>query len=107
MPGARAHSAVQPRPSMSLGARLRNVILKPVDQSTPAAQQQSKRRPVGELQAAAKSADDRERLIGLAAAPAAAVIGLLVINALIANDPPALLKSGQHNKLHVSTTLYH
>jgi hypothetical protein len=52
------------------------------------------------------AADDKERLFGLIAAPLAAAIALIVVAALISNDPPALLKNGQVNRLHVSTSLY-
>jgi hypothetical protein len=64
-------------------------------------------RSIEELEASARSADDKERLVGLLGAPFAAAIGLLIIDALITNDPPALLKNGQVNRLHVSTSLYH
>ena len=60
-----------------------------------------------ELAAAVRTADDKERLIGLLAAPLAAGIGLVVISALIANDPPQRLKSGRVNPAYVSVGLYH
>ena len=41
------------------------------------------------------------------AAPLAAAIGILVISALIVNDPPARLKNGQIDTLHVSLSLYY
>jgi hypothetical protein len=62
---------------------------------------------VEELEAAVRFADDKERLVGLLAAPLAAAIGILVISALIVNDPPAFLKNGHANRLHVSLSLYH
>src|SRR5271155_1999036 len=58
------------------------------------------------LEAAVKSANDKERLVGLLAAPFAALIGLLVIGAQISHDPPAYLKNGLVNKLHVNPSLY-
>jgi hypothetical protein len=61
---------------------------------------------VEELQLAVKFANDKERLIGLLAAPFAAAIGLLIGNALISHDPAALLANGSVNKLHVSVGLY-
>jgi len=82
--------------------------MKPVDPeaaSSRAAPGES--RPVEELEVAARSANDKERLVGLLAAPFAAAIGFLVISALIVNDPPALLRSGQLNKLHVAVSLYY
>ena len=48
-----------------------------------------------------KSADDKERLVGLIRAPLAGGIGLLIINALIADDPAA------PNKAHVNPAVYH
>lgn len=62
---------------------------------------------IEELEAQVRSANDKERFIGLVAAPLAAAIGILVISALIDNDPPARLKNGQINTLHVSLSLYH
>jgi hypothetical protein len=61
---------------------------------------------IPEIEAAIKRADDKERLIGLLAAPFAAGIGLLVTASLIANDPKSLLADGQINRLHVSPSLY-
>lgn len=46
-------------------------------------------------------------MVGLLAAPVAAAIAILVISALIANDPPALLSNGHANKLHVNVSTYH
>jgi hypothetical protein len=54
-----------------------------------------------------KSASDRERLIGLIAAPLAAGIGLAVTDSLVASDPAPTLADGLPNKLHVSVGLYH
>ena len=66
------------------------------------------RRPtVEELEADVRSANDKERLIGLVAAPLAAVVGILVISTLIVNDPPARLSNGQIDTLHVSLSLYY
>ena len=91
-----------------LGERLRGAVLKPADPGAPSAGQAApKPLPVEELEAAVKSADDKERLVGLLAAPFAAMIGILVINDLIAHDPAAHLKNGAVNRLHVSVTLYH
>jgi hypothetical protein len=57
---------------------------------------------IPEIQAAIKRADDKERLIGLLAAPVAAGIGLLTMTALINNDPKALYSNGQVNPHHVN-----
>jgi len=51
---------------------------------------------VEELQEAVKTANDKERLIGLIAAPLAAAIGVLVLDALVRNA----------TKLHQSTGVY-
>ena len=55
---------------------------------------------VPELEAAVARADDKERLVGLLAAPLAAAIGLLVSGSLIANDPSI------GHKGHVAPSLY-
>lgn len=84
--------------------RLRGAFLKPTEPSakqTPTATQS-----VDELESGIK-ANDKERLIGLVAAPFAAAIGLLITDALISHDPPTHLSSGAVNKLHVSVSLYH
>jgi hypothetical protein len=60
---------------------------------------------IPEIEAAIKRADDKERLIGLLAAPIAAAIALIVVSALIAHDPKAIV-DGHVNKLHASTSLY-
>ena len=54
-----------------------------------------------DLEAEAKVVTDKERLIGLFAAPLAAGIALVVTDSLIANDPAATLANGQPNRLHV------
>jgi hypothetical protein len=90
-----------------LGDRLRSAIVKPVEPEAAATDTSSgEPSSVEELEAAVRFANDKERLIGLLAAPLAAAIGILVISALIANDPAALLKNGQVNPLHVSLSLY-
>ncbi len=91
-----------------LSDRIRNAILKPVEPDVTSASRASGPAPsVEEMESAVRFADDKERLVGLLAAPVAAAIGFLVISALIANDPPPYLKNGQVNKLHVSVSLYH
>ena len=92
-PSLNARRLKHDRDKAQLGDRLRNAVLKPVD---PGSVEASDEQPsVEELEAKVKSADDKERLIGLLAAPLAAAIGILVISALIDNDPPARLKNGQ------------
>src|SRR5271166_5276305 len=78
------------RDSGPLGRRLRNAVMKPVQ---PDAAPASDGPPsVEELEADVRFASDKERLVGLLAAPLAAAIGILVTSALIVNDPPALFK---------------
>jgi hypothetical protein len=86
--------------------RLSGLFLKPVDRSDVPHAEVMPPRTVEELEHASRYATDKERLIGLVAAPFAALIGILIIGALLANDPAALLKDGQVNKLHVSPSLY-
>jgi len=93
------------REKKPLGDRLRSAFLKPVEPDTKRAADEPQ--SVGELEAAVKSANDKERLVGLLAAPWAAGIGILITDALIDHDPAARLKDGLINKLHVSVSLYH
>ena len=95
----------------SLAQRLRKAILKPPkpgeEGSGQGATAPSAPRSVEQIEETVRKIDDKERIIGLLAAPIAAAIALMVTAALIANDPPAHLKSGQVNPKHVSLTLYH
>jgi len=84
---------------------MRSAFLKPADSETPG--DPGEPQSVEQLQAAVRSADDKERLIGLIAAPWAAGIGILVGSELIAHDPPARLSDGLVNPLHVNVGLYH
>ena len=61
---------------------------------------------IPEIEAAIKRADDKERLIGLLAAPVAAAIGLIITATLVAHDPKATYANGQIDKLHVNPSLY-
>jgi hypothetical protein len=89
-----------------LADRLRSAFMKPVDPD--AAETAKAASPsVEQLEADVRSANDKERLVGLIAAPFAAAIGMLVIRAQIVNDPPARLKNGQIDTLHVNVSLYH
>jgi hypothetical protein len=92
----------------ALGARLRDAMVKPVE---PDAAKKAKAAEVDmsveELEDAVAFANDKERLTGLILAPAAGLIALLVINALIADDPAQHLKSGALNPKYVSVSLYH
>lgn len=96
-----------PRRAITLLERLRRAVVKPPGPGeTPATARPRPVLPVEDLHAAARSADDKERLVGLITAPLAAAISILVVSALISNDPAALLRNGQVNRLHVSTLLY-
>lgn len=87
----------------SLGNRLSSAVLKPSDAGATV---ESGPTSVEELEEAVKRADDKERLVGLIAAPLAGMIGLVVTGNLIANDPKAVLANGEINKLHVNPSLY-
>ncbi len=100
-------------PRMSAWARftavLSNFMLKP----PPAGESSDGESPkstgpttIPEIESAIKRADDKERLIGLLAAPVAAAIGLLVAAALVVHDPSARYSNGQIDKLHVNPHLY-
>jgi len=91
----------------SFADRLRSAFLKPASPSAGVVAEVQPPRSPEELEAAAKSADDKERLIGLLAAPFAAAIGLLVTAALISHNPPARLADGLPNKLHANVSIYH
>jgi hypothetical protein len=61
---------------------------------------------IPEIEAAIKTATDKERVIGLLAAPVAAAIGLIITAALVAHDPAATYSNGQIDKLHVNPSIY-
>lgn len=86
----------------SLGQRMSRAFLKPVDADStgPSAPASAEVR-----QEEARRSEDKERNVGLFAAPAAAVIAILVIGSLVANDPRARIH-GLVDKLHVNPTLY-
>jgi hypothetical protein len=93
-----------------LGA-LSNFMLKPADAGADESRKKAMAdvdgpTTVPEIEAAIKRADDKERIIGLLAAPIAAAIGLLITASLLANNPKALLSNGQLNKLHVNPSTY-
>jgi uncharacterized membrane protein len=88
-----------------LGERARDAFLKPAKPGS--GQASAIPETVEELDYAVKHASDKERLVGLFAAPVAAAIGIIVYGSLVSHDPAARLKSGAINKLHVSLGLYH
>jgi hypothetical protein len=88
-----------------------NFMLKPatVDQQPgddPAKDAGQNPTTIPEIEAAIKRANDKERVIGLLAAPIAAAIALLVTASLVAHDPSAHYANGQIDKLHVNPSLY-
>jgi hypothetical protein len=85
---------------------MRRTFLKPEDPAAAREKAPDKPQSVQELEALVKSADDKERAIGLVAAPVAAAIGFLVIHALVANDPVQHLKNGSINPHYVNPSLY-
>ncbi len=87
----------------SLGTRLSGAVLKASDSGEHV---ESHPETVEELELAVKRADDKERLVGLIAAPLAGMIGVLVTGSLIANDPKATTATGLVNKAHVNPSLY-
>jgi len=102
-----ADGSVPPKPSA--WQRLLNTMVKPAD---PAADAHGRvietgadgPTTVAELEEAIRRADDKERLIGLLAAPIAAMIGLLVTESRLAGDPKATLANGQLNPLHIASS---
>jgi hypothetical protein len=83
---------------MSFRDRLRYMMIKSdnrVDDEAEAKQPKS----LEELEAESKSADDKERMIGLIAAPLAAIIGIVITNHLVADDPTG--------SKHVNPSYYH
>ncbi|MGO9343224.1 MAG: hypothetical protein ACLP6E_12010 [Acidimicrobiales bacterium] len=84
----------------------RRTFLKPEDPDKVRANTPAKSHSVDELEALVKRADDKERAIGLVAAPVAAAIGFLVIHALVVNDPAQHLKNGTLNPHYVNPSLY-
>lgn len=96
------------RDARPLGERLRSAMLKPADPETASrAQAAPERLTVEQLEARVKAADDKERGIGLVAAPLAAAIGFLVIHTLVVNDPAAHLAGGAANPRYVNPSVYY
>jgi hypothetical protein len=60
-----------------------------------------------ELVAQEGTLNERERIIGLIAAPLAALVGLIITNANIDHDPAQFLSNGSPNPKYTSVGLYH
>ena len=87
---------------LPIGQAVRRAMMRNPEQTSPEDDMS-----VEELEELERHANDKERLIGLFAAPWAGGLGLVISNALIANDPVQYLKTGAKNPLHVSIGLYH
>jgi hypothetical protein len=85
--------------------RLRRAMLKPTD--TGYAPSAVNEMTIPELEAANGTLNDRERVIGLVAAPLAALVGLLIVDNSISHDPVPILSGGGPNPKYVSISLYH
>jgi hypothetical protein len=86
--------------------RLSRLVLKPAPADAspaPVAPKPS----VEELEDANRFANDKERLIGLLAAPVGALIAFLVIHADVGEDPVQFLKNGATNPKYTSVAVYH
>jgi hypothetical protein len=83
-----------------LGERMRNALLRPVNPNVAAAAPPPPS-TVEELEVESKYANDKERLIGLLAAPIAAMIGFAITRLDVVNDPAA------PNRLHVNPSTYY
>jgi hypothetical protein len=86
-------------PRLSLWQRLRYAMVRPDDDAADTSSQED--RSVEEIQETIARADDKERGIGLIAAPIAAALSFLIIGTLIHDDPPIDTKN------YVSPSLYH
>ena len=103
MPGSDFDAADGSAPEkVGLWHRLVNAMVKPPDPDSAIKTGDEGPTTVAELEEAVRRADDKERLIGLLAAPIAAMIGLLVTEGRLADNPKATLANGQVNALHVN-----
>ena len=91
---------------LPIGDRLRTALLKPAPAGGDA-EPGGDARSLEEVRTAERYADDKERFLGLVAAPLAAAIGFFISNYQIEHDPPAYLKDGLANPLHANVATYH
>jgi hypothetical protein len=90
-----------------LGQRLRSAMLRPVDPNTVVTAKDSNKPPsVDELENESAFANDKERLVGLLAAPFAGIIGISIISVQISRNPKQFV-NGQLNKNYTSPALFH
>jgi hypothetical protein len=86
--------------------RLGRWFLKPKPQGSGESAEVAPPPSVEELEDANRYADDKERLIGLLAAPFAAIIAILIVSAKLSNNPETL-KGGKHNSGYTPPTTLH
>lgn len=95
------------REKAPLTERVKRAMLKPEEPGAPTKlKAPEKPLSVEELEEASRYADDKERLVGLLAAPFAAMIGLLIGDHDIQQARPAVLSNGKLNTLHASLGVY-
>jgi hypothetical protein len=87
--------------------RFQNAVVKPDGPDDAPKSKASDTRSVEDLQAEIKTASDKERAIGLIAAPLGALIAFIITTALIDHDPLPILANGQPNPRHASVSTYH
>jgi hypothetical protein len=100
VPSAQTHGADDDA-APPLRQRLNRLFLKPVDPATSSPAEVAPPPTVEELEYDNRYANDKERIIGLLAAPLAAIIGILIISSDIAHDPAI------GTKLYVPVSTYH
>jgi hypothetical protein len=84
-------------PKMTLWERLKYSMVRPDDD--PKEKQVQEIRPVDEIQADIARSDDKERAIGLVAAPVAAFVGLIISNASVNYAKTHNLSTSVYDKL--------
>lgn len=87
--------------------RMSRLFLKPVDPDRAAPAGPAAEPSIEELEDTNRWANDKERAIGLIAAPVGALVAFLVIHADIDNDPAQYLKNGTTNPAYTSVAVYH
>jgi hypothetical protein len=83
----------------------RRTFMKPEDPAAAKTNNAAEPQSVDELQDLVKRANDKERAIGLVAAPLGAAIGWMIIHALVFNDPQ-YLANRQLNPHYVNQSIY-
>jgi hypothetical protein len=85
----------------------RKAFLKPEDPDAAVSRAAQQPQSVEELTNLEKRANDKERTIGLVAAPLAVAIGFIVVHTLVINDPLQHLKNGTINPHYVNPGDYY